>query len=184
MDAPRLEHSRTMIHRAFFCLVLCTGFVACLGKTTSLGGPAANQASATSTSTDDDGGTESGALWSSGDAATSGVMCQWYVWAPARTAVDCEYLLPTPADSPPDAPIFDAKAWDPHNVRVEVAPTKEIGEWVGTSDGCGSGDGWYYVAPAAGQTPTRFMICPKTCTTVASDGGGYMGLAAYWCPSR
>jgi hypothetical protein len=62
--------------------------------------------------------------------------------------------------------------------------TAQIRElYAATSDGCGTADGWYYVDPGNGQTPTLFMICPKTCATVATDGG-FLRLSAMWCPSR
>lgn len=175
-----------MIHRAFVCLAVSTCLVACLGKTTSLGGPAGNQTSASST--DEDGGTDSGtrapSVGASADPAAPSApsasqgSCAWYVWAPVATTVACEYLLPSGAP-PNNDPNFDPATWDPHNVRIEFA-AKNIGEYAGTSAGCGTTDGWYYVEADGGQTPTRFMLCPASCARVASDGG-YVRLAAKSC---
>lgn len=187
MDALHPQHSRPMIHRAVVCLAVSTCLLACLGKTTSLGGPQGDQS--TASSTDADGGTDSGMSAASGDGTDSGTsadsgdasvapqpFCAWYVWAPVPTAVTCEYLLPS--DNPNNDPNFDPKTWDPHNVRIEFG-AKNIGQYAGTAAGCGSTDGWYNV-DADGQTPTRFMLCPESCARVPNDGA-FLRLAAKSC---
>lgn len=191
MDAVHPQHSRPMIHRAVVCLAVSTCLLACLGKTTSLGGPQGDQSSASSTDAGDGSDSDSGMSAASGDGTDSGTsadsgdasvgpqpFCAWYVWAPVPTTVACEYLLPS--DDPSNDPNFDPKTWDPHNVRVEFA-AKNPGQYAGPGDGCGSTtDGWYYVDPDAGQTPTRFMLCPASCARVANDGG-FVRLAAKSC---
>jgi hypothetical protein len=115
-------------------------------------------------------------LWQSAGGSADPQVCSWYVWVPAPTTVDCEYLLPS--DNPDNDPNFDPKTWNPHYVRVEFR-AKNIGEYAGTVDGCGRTDGWYYV-DADGQAPTRFMLCPQSCARVPNDGA-FLRLAAETC---
>jgi hypothetical protein len=190
MDTLRRQHSRPMIQRiqrVVLGLAFSSCVLACLGKTTSLGGPPAEQASASSKDAGADASASAAANDDSqgvftsapGSGSPAGPMCSWYVWNPVPTTVACEYLLPT--DPPDNEPSFDPKTWDPHNVRVEFG-AKNTGPYAATSADCGSTDGWFYVDPANGQPPTRFMLCPQTCASVQGDGGdGYLGLAASSC---
>jgi hypothetical protein len=177
-----------MTQRAFVCLAVSTCLLACLGKTTSLGGPQDDQS--TASSTDADGGADSGISAASGDGTDSGTsaasgdaamaaqpLCAWYSWTPVPTTVACEYLLPS--DDPNNDPNFDPKTWDPHNVRVEFG-AKYIGQYAATAGDCRGTGGWYAVDPAAGPTSTRFMLCPASCARVASDGA-FLRLSASSC---
>jgi hypothetical protein len=158
-----------MIYRAFIGFTIAMGLAACSSNTTSLG----SQASATSAGGDD---ADSGPVLPDGDsdAGCSGnVFWQWYVWPPIATETPCEYLLPEPPGPPSvPEPQLDPATWNPNNVRVE-SNKSVFAYFKESSAGCDgdASDGWYYAPTEGSATPTRFIICPKTCATVTSNDG-------------
>lgn len=80
----------------------------------------------------------------------------------------CEYQIP----SPPDGSELDY-----NKVNVEYTPsgsnTPETVFYVGKESACDPmTGGWYYDKdPAAGQIPTKILMCPATCTVLKGQGG-------------
>lgn len=183
MAPVRAPHSPAMLHRTFLGLAVSTCLVACLGKTTSLGGPegssngedgdaGAGQALSRSPSF---GGFDGG---SSSSSSGFGRICHGYSWNPVPSSVACQYLLPS-GTPPGDDPRLDPRFWNPDNVNVEIfipqhqrqgSYDRRLGSYTATPDACGSSDGWYYVVPADRQPLTLFALCPTSCASIADDG--------------
>jgi hypothetical protein len=186
-----------MIHRAILGLAVTTCLVACLGQTTSLGGPTGNQSSASS---HDDGGSVGPASTDSppasdedAGAADAALYCAWYSWKPKESSVACEYLIP--AAGPSGDPVQEQPALDPffalsHQIppqvgTVFITPDPQGGDWqdgiyVPTGDDCGGSYGFHYdVDPmSTGQTPTRIVLCPASCADV--NLGKEVRISAIW----
>jgi hypothetical protein len=161
-----------MKHRVLLGLTVTIGIVACSSNTTSLGGPEGSQASASSAVEDagpkPQSSVEPTAPSDGGSDADAGCRTWWlgYTWGPIPTENPCEYFLPTPPLDSWGNPALDPTTWDPSNVYVEIIERHEpYGAYKESIEGCGgdSSDGWYYVPPADGGLPTRFMICPRIC---------------------
>jgi hypothetical protein len=89
------------------------------------------------------------------------------------TKLACEYAIP---------PEGDAGALDYNKVNVQYTPSgsampQTIG-YVGSLANCDPmKGGWYYDAdPAMGNTPTKIIMCPATCTTFGQDLGGQVDI--------
>jgi hypothetical protein len=189
MARPSCRHSCVMIHRLGLALSLatCTACIlACNGRTTSLGGPDDAPAPSDSVQPAPTDGTPTAStppepLDAGLDASASGRSCNgYYTWAVTPTEDACSYYLPRPPQMIPD---LYPEYWDPRNVTVETS-TKVVSEYVGAAAGCaGSGTGWYYddVGVADGGRPTRFVICPTTCSLVTGGGGFIRMTAGYNC---
>ena len=182
------RHVRCMIPRIVFAIGVPVILVACISETTSLGGPRGEQSSASSERAADrfaNGPVDAGAApnewnppaYSSPDAGRPGAHQCAFDYGPEPASEDCQYLLPT---DPQPSPDLDPATWDPRNVRVDIAPFKEIGPYQETADKCGSAHGWYYVPSGDGAAPTTYALCPKSCAVVMD--GGWFALAAFgWC---
>lgn len=192
MEPMRPVHSRTMTHRTLIGLAVAASLVACLGKTTSLGGPSGNLSSASSS---EDGSADSEAGQGS-DEFDAGLVthpdgiydiCHGYSWDPVPTSTPCEYLLPSGAPPQNDDPRLDpsSTSWRTHSASIDVIIPNNWrqGLYVGSSEGCAGGDGWYYAddADADAQTHTRFVICPASCASIANDGALLRLSVVTWC---
>jgi len=163
------SHSSVMNARILVGLALSATLIACTARTTSLGGPSGNNASASSAEQEDDASERAGGGELEHDGGLIG--CAGYTWMPAPSATPCEYHLPSEPPKNED-PLLDPTQWGPDPAHVTVM-TITMGErndglFVGSSDGCGAGDGWYYVEPGDGGVPSLFAICPKTCAAVTN----------------
>ncbi|MDB4937845.1 MAG: hypothetical protein JWP87_4817 [Labilithrix sp.] len=182
-----------MIHRAVLGLAVTTCLVACLGRTTSLGGPEGTQSSATSTP--HDGGSAAPASTSvpsdsdagSEDAAVDpSLLCAWYSWKPEESSVACEYLIPAgnPASGVPAFDPFFSRPYPPQLNTMFIVPAGDAnwhdGTYVATGDECGGAYGFHYdVDPVStGQMPTRIVLCPASCDDV--HNGQDVRLMAVW----
>jgi hypothetical protein len=190
MDTRKHAHLPAMIHRAVLGLATATCLLACLGKTTSLGGPSGNQASATSTSGDDGGDAGQpitpGAPWADAGSAGSaglGPACHGYSWDPIPSSVACEYLLP--AGKPPnDDSRLDPAFWNPDQVTVDIIIPQKWREGLYVTGGasrCGTSDGWYYVDAASGKKPTLFALCPTSCASITNEAALLRLTAITYC---
>lgn len=82
--------------------------------------------------------------------------------------LSCEYQMPEPPDG---------NALDYDKVNVEYTPAGQSAPatvfYVGEAADCDAAlGGWYYDQdPAAGQVPTKMLMCPATCDELKSIGG-------------
>jgi hypothetical protein len=81
----------------------------------------------------------------------------------------CEYTVPTASSA---GPLDFGKVNIEHTPPGASAP-QTIG-YVGSVQGCDPTDGgWYYdVDPSTGQTPTKIVMCPATCSGFTAMNGG------------
>ena len=180
------------MNRLAIALSLATCMVACLGNTTSLGGPEGNQASASSSQ---DAAPEADSPLVEGDAgdAADSADCFWYSFMPVAAAGACTYLLPSiPASD--YSPYYDPRSpfWNPAKVFVETwffVPPQSQRDWTRTNyvDGlasCPAEGGWYYdeTSVDAQSLHTRYILCPTSCSRV-NDGANFR-YSATFCGER
>ncbi len=188
-------HSPAMMKRIVAALSLATCVVACLDKSTSLGGPEGNQASATS-SLDASAEAESPpSAPDAGDAAVSAdaaVDCFWHEWMPGKAVDACTYLLP-PSDPPSHgSPYFDCRSslWNPAKVYaatwVTHPPSSEVDGliealYVDGPASCPAEGGWYYDETSVGEDGhhARYVLCPTTCTRANAPNAEFFLWATY-----
>lgn len=187
-----------MIHRAVLGLAVATCLVACLGRTTSLGGPEGTQSSASSTphdggstapaSTSAPSDSDSDAGSDDGGVAPS-LPCGWYSWKPDESSVACEYLIPAgdPANGVPAFDPFFARPYPPQLDTMFIVPDPQGGNWhdgtyVPNGDACDGAHGFHYdVDPVStGLTPSRIVLCPASCDDV-HDGQDVRLMAPWSC---
>jgi hypothetical protein len=188
MGLLRTTHLPRMTNREVIGFLLLTCVAACSVGTTSLGGPNEDRSALQAIDAGSDTGSDAASVSSplcgprrdvGAPVDNGGIVCTnpiWYEWQTVPTSAPCEYFLPSPNGDPSDGRQQNPTT-KPSQVRV-ITACKELGFYVGSTDGCNGGDGWYYSgAPPFGLdlgadagTPSRFMVCPKTCTTVAATG--------------
>lgn len=152
-----------MVQRIVAALGLASCVLAC-SNTTHLGGPA--QKSSPSSVDEDAEDAESDE-----DASRKGgLRCAsvGYSWAPEPSTTACQFLVPPDPGSDPD---YNPVSWNLDRVRTEMWVKDEssftkYGPYVGSPEGCGDGDGWFYV-PSDDPTPTLFEVCPQSCAFAA-----------------
>lgn len=84
----------------------------------------------------------------------------------------CEFKVPAPGDA-------GALDYDKVNVKYtpQGKPAQTVG-YVGAAANCDpTKGGWYYdVDPASGATPTKLIMCKKTCDTFSAATGGQVDI--------
>lgn len=70
------------------------------------------------------------------------------------------------------------------NVHFTGAAGAEDVPYVGTAARCDAArGGWYYDVDPATATPTRVLMCPRTCARFAADPGGQVQVG-YGCKTQ
>lgn len=181
--------------RIAIALALATGVVACLGNTTSLGGPEGTQPSASSTAeaAADDGAPPDPDAGDAADAADT-LDCFGYTWFPVAAPAACTYALPSRNHWPDYAPYFDPRdpQWNPAHVYVDLwffEPPQtgrrlEPAPYAPSIASCPAEGGWTYDETSidAEGLHTRYVLCPATCALVLD--GANMRFSAYGCGPR